>query len=259
MPASYHEPLPLPMLPLQPAGHGGILWRAIAASIRMQIDSGAWPLGGQLPTEPVLAAHFGVNRHTVRRALGALGEDGLVVASRGRGTFVAGGVAVALPVRARGDHADALAALVPGVRQTLVARKTAEAGQALATRLGVAPGSPLHHVEVRLVAGDMPVGLIAAWLPAAGLHGFDAAIVATASIMSALARCVVEDPHRGAVAIGVSRADRRVARFLGCEAGHTLLVADSVIVTRDGSRVAAERAQFVSGRLRLSLPPAQMG
>ena len=45
--------------------------------------------GDKLPSEAQLAARFGVNRHTVRRALAAMAEQGLVHARRGSGVFVA--------------------------------------------------------------------------------------------------------------------------------------------------------------------------
>ena len=45
--------------------------------------------GARLPTEAELSARFGVNRHTVRRALEELSRDGLVRVEQGRGSFVA--------------------------------------------------------------------------------------------------------------------------------------------------------------------------
>lgn len=44
--------------------------------------------GQQFPTEQALCAEFGVSRETVREALRALEEDGLIARHRGRGSFV---------------------------------------------------------------------------------------------------------------------------------------------------------------------------
>ncbi len=69
---------------------GGVaLWRQIAAFLQRDITDGTYPPGGRLPTEAHLATRFGVNRHTVRRAIEELTRDGLVRVDRGRGTFVA--------------------------------------------------------------------------------------------------------------------------------------------------------------------------
>ena len=47
--------------------------------------------GDQLPSEPALAAEFGVSRATVRAAVGSLVRRGLIVQRHGVGTFVAVG------------------------------------------------------------------------------------------------------------------------------------------------------------------------
>src|SRR3954451_10787549 len=68
---------------------GVTLWRQIANRLRDDITSGASQPGCQLPTEAEMSARFGVNRHTVRRALEELQRDGLVRVEQGRGSFVA--------------------------------------------------------------------------------------------------------------------------------------------------------------------------
>ena len=46
-------------------------------------------VGEQLPTEHALCAEFSVSRETIRSALAALEQDGIIERTRGRGTFVA--------------------------------------------------------------------------------------------------------------------------------------------------------------------------
>src|SRR5690606_19667679 len=65
----------------------------IARAVRERIATGAWPAHYKLPAEPDLARALGVNRGTVRKALAGLIEEGLLVQSRGRGTFVTSGKA----------------------------------------------------------------------------------------------------------------------------------------------------------------------
>jgi DNA-binding transcriptional regulator YhcF (GntR family) len=66
------------------------LWAAIARSLREDIAEGRYAPGDKLPTEAVLSERHGVNRHTVRHALAALVDEGLVRTRRGAGAFVAG-------------------------------------------------------------------------------------------------------------------------------------------------------------------------
>lgn len=81
-------------------GGGLAAWRQIADALAGEIRSGALAAGAQLPAESALAARFGVNRHTVRRALGVLAEGGLVRTTQGRGSFVEQGP-IAYPIGPR--------------------------------------------------------------------------------------------------------------------------------------------------------------
>lgn len=65
------------------------IWKSIADSLRAEIANRHYAPGDKLPTEAALAARFGVNRHTVRRALADLAAAGTVFARRGAGVFVA--------------------------------------------------------------------------------------------------------------------------------------------------------------------------
>ncbi len=65
------------------------MWSQIAEAISGDISSGAMPAGFRLPTEAQLAARYGVNRHTIRRALEELGDARIIRTEHGRGSFVA--------------------------------------------------------------------------------------------------------------------------------------------------------------------------
>jgi GntR family transcriptional repressor for pyruvate dehydrogenase complex len=70
--------------------------------LREQITGGHWPVGTRLPGETSLARTLGVGRSTVREALRALAEAGLVRARQGSGVFVVATEAAAdWPLRLR--------------------------------------------------------------------------------------------------------------------------------------------------------------
>lgn len=61
-------------------------WEQIRDAVRSRINDGTYP--DRLPAEVDLSAEFDVSRETVRKALKALIDDGLIVSIRGRGYFV---------------------------------------------------------------------------------------------------------------------------------------------------------------------------
>ena len=65
------------------------LYTQLSALISRCILSGELAPGGMLPSESELCRAFPVSRSTVRQAIGALEDDGLVSRKQGRGTFVA--------------------------------------------------------------------------------------------------------------------------------------------------------------------------
>lgn len=55
-----------------------------------RISCGDWPNGHRIPTEKSLISQFSAARNTVRKALGKLEQEGIIVRHVGRGTFVRG-------------------------------------------------------------------------------------------------------------------------------------------------------------------------
>lgn len=64
------------------------LYSQIAATLRAEMQAGAWPVGAKLPAIDELAARFGVAPLTMRQALMTLEGEGLIRRRQGVGTFV---------------------------------------------------------------------------------------------------------------------------------------------------------------------------
>ena len=56
--------------------------------LEQQIETGRWPQGDRLPSEPFLSEYYKVSRATVRQSLHALEQQGLIHKEKGRGAFV---------------------------------------------------------------------------------------------------------------------------------------------------------------------------
>lgn len=63
-------------------------YEQVADILRARILSGELAPDTQIPSEPDLQAEFVVARGTVRKAIGRLKAEGLLVTTMGRGTFV---------------------------------------------------------------------------------------------------------------------------------------------------------------------------
>jgi GntR family transcriptional repressor for pyruvate dehydrogenase complex len=92
----------------------------LATAIRL----GVYPYGSTLPPERELAGLLGVSRATVREAIAALREAGMVRTTRGRG----GGTVVDLEPPTPGAHPDASAPRRPELLDALVFRRVVEPG-----------------------------------------------------------------------------------------------------------------------------------
>ena len=65
------------------------LWRQLADVLRQEIGSGKLQPGRVIPSETTLMQEHGLARGTVRKAIDALADEGLVLRVQGRGTYVA--------------------------------------------------------------------------------------------------------------------------------------------------------------------------
>lgn len=64
------------------------LHHQLAQVLRREIAAGTYPPGTRLPTEHELCVRLGVSRTPVRKALGRLADEGVIVRYRRRGSFV---------------------------------------------------------------------------------------------------------------------------------------------------------------------------
>lgn len=69
------------------------LYQQIYNTIKSKIESGTYAPGEQLPSEKELADQYHVSRITTKKAMHMLAEKDFVIRMRGKGSFVAGGIA----------------------------------------------------------------------------------------------------------------------------------------------------------------------
>ncbi|MEI5520642.1 GntR family transcriptional regulator [Streptomyces brasiliscabiei] len=62
-------------------------YKQLAGILKARIARGDWPPGRAIASESRLVQEYGLARSTVRRAIAALAEEGVVYTVQGRGSF----------------------------------------------------------------------------------------------------------------------------------------------------------------------------
>ncbi|TCM79278.1 phosphonate metabolism transcriptional regulator PhnF [Rhodovulum steppense] len=230
------------------------LWSSIAATLKDEIGAGRYRPGDKLPTEAELAQRFGVNRHTVRRALASLAEAGLTHARRGAGVFVAA-QPTEYPIgrRVRFHHNLRAAGQTPDRKILLLETRTADPREAGA--LGLPPSAPVHVCEGVSLADGAPLALFRSVFPADPFPGLLALLAETRSVTAALARAGVSDYTRASTRLTAKLATPTQALHLALREGAPILRAVAVNVDAAGRPVEYGRTWFAGDRVSLVVTP----
>ncbi|MGF1462728.1 MAG: phosphonate metabolism transcriptional regulator PhnF [Maricaulaceae bacterium] len=150
--------------PTQGAGRRSVLWRRIAEDLEQRIAQRKLAPGDRLPTENDLAAEYGVNRHTVRRALGDLQARGFVEVTQGRGSFVRRPV-ISYYIDAKTDFTSVVRRQHGAPHKQDVSQDVIPAEPQVAEALGLAPGAPVARIEKIGYADNAPVAMSRHYFP----------------------------------------------------------------------------------------------
>lgn len=224
-------------------------WRQIEEALIREIGGGAYD-GVRFPTEMTLAARFGVNRHTVRRALAGLAERGLLRIEQGRGAFlVADAIEYALGPRTRFSENLLRQGRSPALA-ILAAAEIAAEGDA-ARWLKLRRGARVWQIETLGQADGRAISLGTHYFPAAELPDFPSVVGRTGSISRALAHFGFANYRRARTGITARPASAGEARRLGIAAGRPLLVTESVNVDSTSRAIEFGVARFPADRVQL--------
>lgn len=235
-------------------GQGVALWRQIAATMEADIASGTKAAGDRLPTEAALTARFGVNRHTVRRALEDLEARGLIRVEQGRGAFVAEDVVdYRLGSRTRFSETLRRQNREPAGRILRLAEVPAETQ--LAEALGIRRGRMVLRVDRLGLADGRPVVLGAHHLPLPRCAAAADVLGTNASITAALEACGVADYRRHSSRITARLPTPEEADLLQQSRSRPVLVVESLNVDPAGQPVDWTLAVYAAGRVQLVVEP----
>lgn len=229
------------------------LWRRIEVALHAEINAGRLAAGTRLPPEPELAARFAAHRHTVRRAVAALAQRGLVRIEQGRGTFVSEeAIDYAVGRRTRVE-ANLLGQNRAFSGHMLSAHEEA-AGTAAIAALGLVGRAPRVLVVETLNSADgVPISLVRHTLSANRFARFPDAYRETGSVTRALEVCGVPDFARWRTRVSTRLPSPEEAKLLHQPRVVPVLVSEAVDAEPDGTPVKLSVARFAGDRVHLVL------
>ena len=226
------------------------LWTAISDSLTADIAGGRYRAGDKLPTEAELATRFGVNRHTVRRALEALHDRGLTHARRGAGVFVASRP-TDYPIGRRTRFHQNLRAAGQEPGKEILALEPRRADPREAEALELPEGATVHAYDGLSFADGVPIATFRSVFPADALPGLPDHLRDTRSVTEALARCGVPDYTRTSTRLTAKAASATQALHLRIDEGAPILRSVGINVDPDGRPVEYGRTWFAGDRVTL--------
>ncbi|WP_296765543.1 phosphonate metabolism transcriptional regulator PhnF [Sediminimonas sp.] len=233
------------------------IWTSIRDTLAAEIAQGHYAPGDKLPTEAALAARFGVNRHTVRRALAALAEAGLTHARRGAGVFVAARPAD-YPIGRRVRFHRNLAEAGRSPERRLLRRETRAADTREAAALGLRAGAQVHVIEGISLADGAPMALFRSVFPAVRFAGLLERLGRLTSVTEALREEGLSDYTRAETRITAKAATATQALHLHLSEGAPILRTVAVNVDADGAPVEFGHTWFAGDRITLTVTPEDM-
>lgn len=232
---------------------GVALWRQIADQIRQGISAGALAIEGRLPPEIDLSKRFGVNRHTVRSAIAALVQEGVLRAEQGRGTFVESRKRLSYPISSRTRFSTGLEGQARERRSNLLEAQVEPASPRVADALGLTEGATVLRLETLSEADGRPVSRATGWVDAERFKGFDKAYRKSGSITAAFKTFGVDDYLRKSTIVSARHADASDLADLKLSPGAIVLATVAINVDTDGNPIQFAETRFAADRVELSV------
>ena len=181
--------------------------------------------GDIMPSERQLCLDHGVSRITVRRTLGDLVSEGLLVRVRGKGTFVA-----ARTARSRlhlASFTDEMRRMGMEPSTVVLSAEREVPPPRTAAALGLDERAETYHLRRLRLADGLQISVDEGWYPAELFPGLDK-LDLTRSVYRAMADQYGYTIDRAEQTVGAAEASAEMATLLGLSPRRPVLVADRI-------------------------------
>ncbi|WP_035052866.1 phosphonate metabolism transcriptional regulator PhnF [Andreprevotia chitinilytica] len=233
-------------------GSGVSLWRQIEETLAGEIA--AKTLRDRLPNEIELAGRFGVNRHTIRRAVQALEARGLVRIEQGRGTFVQEDlIDYRLGRKSRFTHSLETQRLAG--RSRVLNSNEIVAKEDICALLDLPPNSRVLQVDSLDLVDDRTVGVCTQYFPLPRFNGFEAPYALSGSTVATLREFGVPECSRKLSRVAARLPKPETAQLLAQPKTQPILYVESVYADPTGVPVEYGITRFAGDAVQLLFEP----
>lgn len=246
--------------PLIPAPDAMPLHARVREALRAGLSQQRWA-DGRLPSEAELMQQYGVSRITVRQAMQALEQQGLVVKIQGKGTFVATPKPYQELDRLQG-LAEAMNAQGHAIDNRVLAIERQSATPEHARALRLEAGAPLTFLKRLRRLDGRPVSLDLTWLPRVLGDRVAEADLVHRDVFKILEQDLAIPLGHADLAFDTVAADLDLARWLDLDPGSPVLRIERLTHDRHGHPIDHERlycrTDHVQYRLRIQRQPGPL-
>ncbi|SNZ08764.1 phosphonate metabolism transcriptional regulator PhnF [Cohaesibacter gelatinilyticus] len=232
---------------------GIALWRQIADAIRAGIGSGLGDEDGRLPPEVQLAEEFGVNRHTVRAAISALVNDGVLQAHQGRGTFIVEPERLTYPISKRTRFSTGLESQTQAITGHFISSEHVAAKPEVAKALKLEIGAEVICMQTLRKGDGIPLVRSTAWFDAKRFPDLAERYQENLSITRSFKACGLDDYVRQSTVIEAHHASIRDSDMLNLSPGALILVLKAINTDLDGVPVEYSKGRYSADRVKLQI------
>lgn len=231
---------------------GTAVWKQIQAALADDVLAGR--LTGRLPNETALAERFAVNRHTVRQAVKALVEQGLLDVVHGRGTFVREDfLDYQIGRRTRLAHSVVKARRVG--KSEILGWEAVRPSAEIAALLELPSRAKALAVSSLDVVDEKVIGVCTQYFPLPRFDGFGEAYAAEGKTHLALARFGVQQFQRRLSRITARLPSPDIAQRLAQPVAQPVLFVETVYVDQDDKPIEYGISNFSSTAVQLVIEP----
>ena len=218
--------------------------------LRQEVVSGKWLVNEKLPSERELCERFGVSRPTVREALDALVNEGMLRREKGRGTFVTEPKIVEGLLQTPFGFSDSMRSQGITFTTRVLSLDLTPATMVVARELRLVEGEPVVMLDRLRSIFEVPILLVTSYLPArlfAGLRDEDFSQISLYQVLRTRYGMTMARARRYMEAV---LAPRREAELLGIRSGDPLMRIESTTYTEHGIPFEYYRAYHRGDRTR---------